>query len=183
MTSLHKISPDGATTHQYWIPGINPEPWAVGPIKIHRGTGGKRGAPHVGPNEVLTTYQEALRVEFKNLETPPFMIDGPSELEIYFWRRLDKYEFDSGAKHQRHVADTTNLVKGTEDALQGILFQNDRLNVVIHGVIVEQSPSTDPGLIILHRAYDGYWGQDYVPPTWERLRAAANAVPDLGNWI
>jgi hypothetical protein len=145
--------------------------------------GGKRGVPFVGPNEVLTTYQEALRVEFKNMVLPPVMIEGPSELELYFWRRLDKYEFTDGKKHQRHIADTTNLIKGTEDALQGILFPNDRQNVVVHGHIVEQGPDTAPGLIILHRAHDGYWpGSEYIGAAWDRFRTAANAAPDLGNW-
>lgn len=189
MTATHATYPKALlpgelpSTHEYHIAGINPEPWAIGPITSRKMIGGKRGVPFVGPNEVLKTYQEALRTEFQNLELPAHMIDAPSELEIFFWRRLDKYEFDSGTKHQRHVADTTNLVKGTEDALQGILFPNDRLNVVIRGQIVEQSPTTNPGLIILHRPYDDYWpGEEFIGSAWERLRATANAVPDLGNW-
>lgn len=187
MTAIHNTFPkvtmpgELPSTHEYHIPGINPEPWAIGPIST-RTSGGKR-IPFVGVNEVLKTYQEALRVEFQNMELAPHMIDVPSELEIFFWRRLDGYEFNSGAKHQRHVADTTNLVKGTEDALQGILFPNDRLNLVIRGQIIEQSATTDPGIIILHRPYDDYWpGQEFVGPSWDRLRAAANAAPDLGNW-
>lgn len=185
MRSTHQLSPDGITTHQYEIPGINPEPWAIGPITSRKMIGGKRGAPFVGPNEGLQTYQNALRVEFQNMELPPVMIDGPSEIEFYFWRRLDSYEFSDGSKHQRHIADTTNLIKAAEDALQGILFPNDRLNVVVHGQIVEQSPSTNPGLLILHRAHDGSWPGDvfFNGSKWERIRAAANAAPDLGNWI
>lgn len=170
--------------HEYRIPGINPEPWAIGPITSRKMIGGKRGVPFVGPNETLVTYQQAIRTEFENFDFPPHMINAPSELEIYFWRRLDKYEFDDGSKHQRHIADTTNLVKGTEDALQGILFPNDRLNVVIRGHIVEQNASTDPGLIILHRPYQSAWMVEQIAgQQWISLRAAANAAPDLGNFI
>lgn len=179
--SQHIITDSGIITHEYRIPGINPEPWAIGPVGT-RMNKGKRVA-YVGEEAVLKNYQQALRTEFESIQLPPNVINEPSELEIYFWRRLDKYEFDGGAKHQRHVADTTNLVKGTEDALQGILFPNDRLNMVIHGHIVEQSPSADPGLIILHRAYDSAYTYLRVDKSWANLRAAANAAPDLGNFI
>jgi hypothetical protein len=169
-------------THEYLVPGINPEPWAIGPITSRKMIGGKRGVPFVGPNETLTTYQQALVAELQALPNPVALINGTSELELFFWRRLDRYEFDSGKKHQRHIADTTNLIKGTEDALQGLLFPNDRQNVVVHGHIVEQGPDTNPGLIILHRAHDNYWpGEEHVAASWARIRAAANTAPDLGN--
>lgn len=167
-------------TREYRIVGINPEPWAIGPLGT-MSRGGKK-VPFIGANEVLTNYQAALRTAINELN--PVMMEGPSELEMFFWRKLDKYSFGDSTKHQRHIADATNLAKGTEDALQGILFANDRLNLVVYSHVVEQSTITHPGIIIMHRAHDGYWpGAEYVEPRWQQLREQGDSVPDLGNLI
>lgn len=109
---------------------INPEPWAVGPLDIMR-RGGKI-VPTYGRNQQLHMYQEALRDEIKRTY-PPHMqeILRPGyELDFWFWRNTEK----------GNVADATNLQKATEDALQGLLLQNDREVVRVASTIVEQGP-------------------------------------------
>ncbi len=130
----------------YLITDINPEPWAVGPLDIiYRGHGaGRKHFPVVGPNTKLKFYQDAIRSEMETLYPEAEMLTGLVEVEFHFWR--------SSAHGQ--PADATNLQKATEDALQGILFENDRDNRWATGHVVEQTPDTRPALVIHVAPYD-----------------------------
>lgn len=135
---------------QWFYIDINPEPWAIGPIGIGKKNG--KFFPYVGPNEQLVTYQEAIKEYFQELN-PEFMYPKDKEgrqyiLNLYFWRRLDKYITASGVTKYKNSADATNLGKSTEDALQGILFINDRFVRRITSTIVEQDVETLPGVAI-----------------------------------
>lgn len=124
------------------ITSINPEPWAIGTIHAWG-----KGRADMAPNPKLVTYKAALREELENMGyTEPDQGDGwPIHVKFYFFRSTER----------GNVADTTNLVKSTEDACQGILFGNDRFNRHVEGEIMEQGPDVeDVGIIIDIEPYD-----------------------------
>lgn len=129
---------------RYYVLPVNPEPWAIGPMGVSRHNGGMH--PFVGPNKQLVAYQEAVKEELASLN--PEKLDGEIRLECWFWRRQDAYTTEAARKAQKNEADGTNLLKATEDACQGILFDNDR--TVKHGTwkIVAQSDDIPPCVVI-----------------------------------
>lgn len=122
---------------------LNPEPWAVGSVSI-----GKQGGKHVGrisPNPNLAAFQNAVREEMTGVSLLP---PEYTRFEFYFWRQQARYLDAADRIRQRNQADATNLQKSLEDALQGILFENDREVTDIRSVIVEQGPQVEPGIVI-----------------------------------
>jgi Holliday junction resolvase RusA-like endonuclease len=117
----------------YWITGINPEPWAIG-------TPYRRGSKGLGisPNGKLKAYQQAIREEFPLQNGHAAVQSGDLSIQFYFWR----------SSAHGNVADATNLQKATEDALQGLLYDNDRSNLQVGSVIMQQTPATDPHILI-----------------------------------
>lgn len=117
---------------------INPQPWAIGELGV-----GRRGGkvyPYVGPNQQLKSYQEAVREEIADnhwYDDQPY--EGAVKLECYFWRNT------TGGNY----ADVTNLIKGTEDAIQGLVIKNDRQTLAVDGRIVEQGPDVVGKVIIV----------------------------------
>lgn len=121
-----------------WITGINPEPWSAG-------TAYKRGPHAVGiaKDGKLRAYQDALIDEFPVQNPNQTMLDkNDTKLDVsfYFWRQTAA----NGA-----VADATNMQKATEDALQGLLYSNDRNNHKVSSTIMEQTPTTEPCIMIV----------------------------------
>lgn len=123
--------------------GINPEPWAVGPAGVSR-TNGKL-APFIGRNQQLAAFQEAVRDE---LGADHIMLDGPVSVRFYFWRRRSDYTTPQARRHRKHDADVTNLQKATEDALQKILFENDKQVVHVESHIMDQGPDVVGKIVI-----------------------------------
>lgn len=123
----------------YWITGINPEPWAIG-------TPYRRGSKGLGisPNGKVKSYQDAVREEITLQNGHVKMHEGELAVTFYFWRT-------SNVRGQ--VADASNMSKSTEDALQDILYGNDRVNRDVRGVIMEQSPETKPHILIVVKPF------------------------------
>jgi len=94
--------------------------------------------PIMGQNQQLAAYQEAIREEMEGAYREP--LTGRQAVRFYFWRNQASYVTVSGRKHTKHEADATNMQKALEDALQGVLFDNDRDTWDIRSVIVEQGP-------------------------------------------
>lgn len=115
--------------------GINPEQWQVGPLSVGRRNG--KLFPIAGRDQQLAAYQEAIREEMGDGFEP---LTGKQRIRFYFWRTTEGYSTASGRSHRRHQADATNLQKALEDALQGILYENDRDTWDIRSVIVDQGP-------------------------------------------
>jgi Holliday junction resolvase RusA-like endonuclease len=138
-----------ALTEEEWflLEGINPEPWTASEGSIGR-KGGKLFVMYHKQMQ-LRVYQEAIQETFK--EKYPAVEPSPAgqriALEFYFWRELPVYEGTRG-NVRKHEADVTNLQKALEDALQGILFHNDRDVKVIKSYIVEQEFDTSPKILI-----------------------------------
>lgn len=129
-----------------WIAEFNPEPWTVPSPGIGR-KGGKV-FPYLVKDQRVKDYQEGIRVNVQNAYTiEMFDPEQPLILEMFMWRKLDEYE--TTRKTQRHVADATNCGKALEDALQGILFKNDRQVTSSMPTIIEQRATTEPLIIVV----------------------------------
>lgn len=125
------------------IRGVNPEPWAIGTVNCYG-----KGRGTISPNLKMLNYQNAIREELtERLEYGGTIPDHewPLDLRLYYFRSTER----------GHPADVTNLNKSTEDALQGILFANDRLNRRVTGEIIEQHPHVEHvGLVIVLENYE-----------------------------
>jgi Holliday junction resolvase RusA-like endonuclease len=144
---------------RWFVLSINPDPWAIGPLGVGKRNG--KMFPYVGRNTQLDSYKQAIKEELREIEPLP---QGDYELNFYFWRRLD--EHGSGRKH---IADATNMQKATEDALQDVLFDNDRNVRDIRSVVVEQDSDTTPCVVIRARLWQGLNPEEIPEHVWEQV--------------
>lgn len=118
---------------------------------------GKRGGkvrPYMSPNAQLVAFQEAVREALRLEEKLP---EGEYALGFYFWRQQQQYtSATTDRKIRKHRVDTTNLQKALEDALQGVLIDNDRNVRDVHSVIVEQGPDVTPAVVIRAEQWHGF---------------------------
>ncbi len=121
---------------------INPEPWAVGELSLGRKNG--KLFPKMSPNKQLQAYQDAVREALEDQDMLPV---GQYSLTFYFWRLRSQYQGRT-RRVRKHQVDATNMQKALEDALQGMLFDNDRNVQDIHSVIVGQGPDINPKILI-----------------------------------
>lgn len=130
----------------WFVLDVNPEPWAIGPV----GSGRKNGKMYsfVGQNAQLKAFQEAVREEIGD---PGIFIDGKVELKFFFWRNRAEYKTHQARTHRKHEADVTNMQKSTEDALQDVLFHNDKDTNFIQSVLVEQGADVSGRIVIAIR--------------------------------
>lgn len=122
-------------SQRWFVLDINPEPWAVGPLDLGRRNG--KVYATMGQNQQLAAFQEAVREEIGEGHE---VWEGAVKLTIYFWRNRADYRTAHDRIVRKNDADATNMGKATEDALQGLLFVNDRQNNDVRYVIVEQGP-------------------------------------------
>lgn len=138
------------TGEWYIIEGINPEPWESPTAMVGRRAGGTFA--RLISSDKQRAFQEAVKETFP--EQNPNAEKSSIDLDVtfYFWRQIPIYE-TTGRKTQKggQVADATNLQKALEDALQGLLYVNDRQVKKVTSQIVEQDERTDP-LILIHVA-------------------------------
>lgn len=150
----------------YIIDGINPEPW-----EAPTGEARRKKAPAKGfyvqmvSTEKQRSYQDAVRDAMKDTYGEPDMATVDIAVSFFFWRQ------------KSNIADATNLQKSTEDALQGILFKNDRQVKKVSSEIVEQEDDTEP-LILIHvgpRVPTDFWLLDLATAMRDDLRATQGA--------
>lgn len=140
-----------STPSWYLVTGINPEPWVASEANV--GKKGGKSFVHFHKPSQLRNYQEALAEEFPSQNPTAVLMEGDLQVTFCFWRRLEVGELD-GRKRRAHIADATNLLKATEDALQGILYKNDRNNRSVTSVIVAQGPEVEPAILISIMPFD-----------------------------
>jgi Endodeoxyribonuclease RusA. len=140
VTNMSDLPPD------WYILRMNPEPWAVGTISISRSNGKMHGM--MSPNANLKSFQNQVREEMA-LQNPR-MIEGSIGLEFWYWRQRVQYQSKNNRTITRNNADTTNMNKGLEDALQGILYANDSSVKKITGNMCRQDVDVDSPRIIIH---------------------------------
>lgn len=161
---------------KHWhVLDINAEPWALGPVSIQYGKGGGK-FPAVGRNAQLAAFQDAVRGSIKDAE----MIEGRVKITFYFWRVRSEYTTAKQREVRKHEADATNMQKATEDALQGIFFANDRDVSDIRSVIVEQSATTEPKIVISVEVWDGFDPDEIPNSIWDQINAKAE--PSDNSW-
>lgn len=158
---------------------LNPEPWTAPKMGI-----GRRGGkvyPHSIPDAQVKAYQEAIREELlaKKIEMLP---KGQwYDLYFYWWRRLDEYELPSGRKSRRHQADATNMQKATEDALQGVLIDNDRHVRKVGSEIVSQGGITKSGIVLHIKEYVEFDSKTIPDFIWSEMESAEQ-LPTDNTW-
>lgn len=160
----------------WYVLGVNPTPWAVGPLSVGRANG--KVFPTMGRNQALHAYQASLAaalleeypylreyVDDKKIKQFPGLRrysfgDGAKardrslwptadvEMCFYFWQKLELAEVD-GRKIRTKAADLTNMVKAAEDAMQGILINNDVQVRAQRNVIVDRGPDVPEGLVVV----------------------------------
>lgn len=122
---------------------LNPEPWAVGSISSGRKNG--KIFSRMSPDPNLAAYQRAVKEALQDAEKLP---SDYTKLTFFLWRQQAAYLDSADRRRHRNQADATNMQKGLEDALQGILFDNDRIVQDIRTVIMEQGPNVEPCIVI-----------------------------------
>jgi len=142
-----------------YIMDINPEPWTPGSPSI--GFKGKQRYPKIAKDQRLIDYQEGIKTSVQQAYTDllPFPEGIDLHLVFKFWRMEDEYTAASGRTAHRNVADATNLTKALEDALQGVLYKNDRQVKHSEGEIVMEGKDIHPRILIMcaERVRDPYW--------------------------
>jgi Holliday junction resolvase RusA-like endonuclease len=150
----------------WFVLDINPEPWAIGPVGVNRKAGSM--SAFVGRNQQLDAYKEAVREAIMD-QPGAEMIHGYVSITFFFWRRQSEYKTARSATHRKHEADATNMQKATEDALQGILYGNDKDNRHVESYVVDQGPDVDGRVVIRVSEYLGF-NPDVIPDfVWSKL--------------
>lgn len=140
------------TSDRWILLDLNPEPWRVGPASAIR-RGGKV-IPVIGRDQQLDAFKNSVaeqvreRLSLDESASPLFF--GKLKVTIYLWRQRAEYSTPQARTHRKHEADATNMLKAVEDALQGVLFKNDRDNSDVRCVIVEQSAEVTSPRILIH---------------------------------
>lgn len=140
------------------IDGINPEPWQAPLGSVARRKGGGQFVRMSTPPKQMA-YQTAIREaidmaypEYAAETDHPYPFDKGQSLSIkyWFWRKLDKYQTaNTGRNMTANRVDLTNLVKATEDCLQGRLIWNDVEVVHEEAYMVNQGIDVDPHIMII----------------------------------
>lgn len=157
---------------------INPEPWAVGTLSVGRRNG--KPFPRMARNESLHTFKEEVREALGG--RVDMMPEGVYDLHFYFSRRLDTYRGESGRLANAHVADATNMQKALEDALQGILMDNDRDVRRITSEIIAQGPDVKPFIVIEYKMYVPTTYTDFPQVVIQKMDAAPIEKKSDNTW-
>jgi len=130
----------------YGISEVNPIPWTAPNL-----TTGRRGGkivPMAHSSEELRAYKSAIADAFieQNPDVTPW--EGDIELEFFLWRCLERDELVEARAVRHHRVDATNMQKALEDALQGLLYANDRNVRDIRTRIMAQGPEVEPFILV-----------------------------------
>lgn len=129
------------------IHGLNPEPWTAPQVSIGRNKG--KPFPRFYASAAMKAYKEAVKEEVEALLPLNWEpLDVPISLRFLFWRHLVPYETHQARTARKHEADATNLQKALEDALQGVLFTNDRNVHSVQSVIMDQGHDSTPLIMV-----------------------------------
>jgi Holliday junction resolvase RusA-like endonuclease len=125
----------------YHLSGINAVPWSPGESSIGRRKG--KLFVQVSKNSDLAAFQEAVKEELPLQNENVQMFSGPLAVTFWVWRSTS----------HRQPADATNIQKALEDALQGVLYENDAANREVRTVLVDQSTTSVSHIAIQIQPY------------------------------
>jgi Holliday junction resolvase RusA-like endonuclease len=157
----------------FLVEGVNPEPWVASLASGGR-KAGKNYIQFYKP-EQLRVYQDSLKDAF--IRQNPHAVCNPGEIVLvfFFWRQRNEHEFfDDSKKSKSNIADATNLQKSTEDALQKLLYINDRQVIDVRSKIIEQHEDTVPKILIGRGEPD----DEDKEAQWARQKAADLHQPE-----
>jgi Holliday junction resolvase RusA-like endonuclease len=165
------------------IEGINPQPWMAGKLSTKRA--GHRVLPIQFKDENLRVYQEALHESaaeaLSRLEAPLPLFPKGTLLRVHFsfWRKIEQYtNLETGKVTTPKVPDVSNMVKATEDALQGLFYFNDRDNRVVTGHLVDVGPDVEPIVMVAIEQYEA----DKIP-LWMIDLAKTKGTRTGSTWL
>lgn len=165
-------------TVQWYVLQLQAVPWRVGPVTVGRGKN-KGLYGKVGRDQELHNFQEAVRDELLR-QDPLMIIDGKVRLTILFWRKIEQYKTAKSRAVRNQEADATNLLKATEDALQGILFGNDKDNVDVRSIIVEQNEDAEAKIVLrVEQVNDQDWLNSIAEDMPDEIYASAFGSPEM----
>lgn len=150
---------------RWFVLNVNPERWAIGPVGL-----GKSRTPYVGRNQELAAYQEAVKeaitAEYPDIEP----LEGEIDLRFYLWRQVGKYEsLATGRKITKNEVDTTNMQKALEDALQGILYANDKKVRSIKTEVVAQGVDQEGKIVICIQPWYAFDVEEIPDSVWAEI--------------
>ena len=135
---------------------LNPEPWAIGKTFAYRG----RGGAGIAPDRKLVSFQQAVREAITTDYPEAKPTKEPVKITFYFSRAIESLSYGGKRGAYANYADATNLQKGLEDALQGIIIENDNQVKIVTSVIMDQKRDADPFvIIILEKDFTLPWGR------------------------
>lgn len=146
---------------------LNPEPWAMGTVFAARGRGGKGSFTRVSPNKTLKQYQDAVRAELEAQGVS--ILPGPYRLRFTFSRQLVSYKTSSGKTSSRNVADVTNMQKATEDALQGVVIDNDRDVIAVSSTLAGPQKKGAMPFVIIEIEHSAEYGLPEMTNDWKTV--------------
>lgn len=131
----------------YHVTGLNPVPWKA----TRYGAAAKVGKVGLAGDENLMVYKRALKEEIvlQNAHLVQVPKGVPVRVVIFIHRRLEVW--DGG---HNMWADATNLQKSTEDALNKILWTDDKNNRSVRTEVVEQDADVEPHILIVISPWD-----------------------------
>lgn len=161
-------------THFYALP-LNAEPWTAPEASIGRRN--RKIFVQMHKDAGVDAYQQAVGENLRELYPDLEMQSGPIGLTFYIWRQLAQYEGQVG-KVTKHQADATNMQKALEDALQGVLFSNDRDVVQVTTIVVAQGVDVEPFIVIHAYKAGNLEGateilKEHLKSQWPKRAAAA----------
>lgn len=161
---------------------LNPEAWRVPPMTAARGRAGKGMYVKAGRDQQLYNYQAAVQEELARQQAELHFLqphDLGYELVFYFHHVLEEYETASGRKARDKEADLTNLVKATEDAIQGVLIDNDKnvmkqTNYLERAYVTSATLQPAPYIAIGVARYLGHNPNELPSEVWDKVDLMLN---------
>ncbi len=149
---------------------VNPEPWVVPFFAVARPRHSKKPIAIATPNQQLVAFQSAVKEAIDEME----LLTGELKVTFYFWRQLAVY-VGINKKVTKNTVDATNMQKSTEDALQGVVFANDREVKDIRSVIVDQGVDAVGRIVIKVEPFQGLNPDEIPSYIWDEI----DKQPDL----
>jgi hypothetical protein len=179
------------TMKLWYVIDVNPVPWAVGPLSVGRAAG--KVYPKMGRNQELHSYQEAVRTTMIDRYLNPIghkygddqlaTVFGGAEVELgfYFFKKLEVTHVGNRTRVGKKP-DLTNMVKAAEDAIAGLLFDNDVQVMAQRNVILDRSADVPEGMVIISiQAWRGWDAMEIPPDIWGRVNEMTQAAIELND--